>query len=148
LLTDRIDLVVSAQKIKRLGAAAPESDPALAIEVETIRARRKKSLSTRVQEIEQLVTLGYELSYATAIADNDDVAMTPSGAVIAPVVLLAYETETGKVEVDTIRRSTRARQTTAADELAALRSLEMPTDLAQAIVDNDSLRLVKQAAAP
>ena len=94
-----------------------------------------------------MVTLGYELPYATAIADNDDVAMTPSGAVIVPVVLLAYETEAGKVEVDTIRRSTRSRQMSAIDELAALKALEMPIDLAQAIVDNDSLRLVKQAAA-
>ena len=144
---ERLDLVVQQQKIKRLAAAAAAADPALTIELETIRARRKKSLTTRTQEIEQMVTLGYELPYATAIADNDDVAMTPSGAVIVPVVLLAYETEAGKVEVDTIRRSTRSRQMSAIDELAALKALEMPIDLAQAIVDNDSLRLVKQAAA-
>ena len=146
LQTDRIDLVVQAQKIKRLAAAAVAADPALTIELETIRARRKKSLITRTQEIEQLITLGYELPYATAIADNDDVVMTPSGAVVAPVVLKAYETEAGKIEVDTIRRSTRARQMSAVDEQAALVALAMPADLAQAIVDNDSLRLVKVAA--
>ena len=147
LQTDRIDLVVQAQKIKRRAAAAVAADPALTIELETIRARRKKSLITRTQEIEQLVTLGYELPYATAIADNDDVVMTPSGKVVAPVVLKAYETEAGKVEVDTIRRSTRSRQMSAVDEQAALVALAMPADLAQAIVDNDSLRLIKVAAA-
>jgi hypothetical protein len=148
LLTDRIDLVVQAQKIKRLGAAAPESDPALSVQFDTVRDRRKKSLITRAQEIDALIALGYELPYATAIADNDDVAMTPSGAVIAPVVLKQYETEAGKIEVDTIRRLARSRQIEANVELQALTALAMPVDLAQAIVDNDSLRLIKQAAAP
>ena len=147
LLTERIDLVVQSQKIKRLGAAAPESDPSLTVQFDTVRDRRRKSLITRAQEVDALIALGYELPYATAIADNDDVAMTPSGAAVAPVVLKAYETEAGKVEVDTIRRATRARQMSATDEQAALVALAMPADLATAIVDNDSLRLVKVAAA-
>jgi hypothetical protein len=146
LQTDRIDLIVSAQAIKRLKAAAPAADPAITVKLETIREQRIKQLITDDQETAAIVALSYELNYATAITEQDTVKMQKTAAVTAPTVALAYETEAGKVEVDTIRRSTRSRQMSAIDELAALSALAMPADLAQAIVDNDALRLVKQAA--
>jgi len=146
LNVDRIDLVVQAQSIKRLKAAAAAEDPALALQLDTIRDRRKKRLITRDEEIRALVALGKELGYATAIADNDDVALVTAGAPPAVAPPLAYETEAGKVEVDTIRRLRRGGQSTPDEELAALRSLDMPAALAQAIVDNDTLRVKKSAA--
>jgi hypothetical protein len=140
---DRIDVYVQAQSIKRLKAAAVPEPPELAIERDTVRDRRKKNLITRDGEISELVALGIELPLATAYADNDDVAMTPSGATAPPVVLLAYETDSGKIQVDTIRRERRQRQLSDTDELAALTALQMPDDMAKAIVDNDTLRLSK-----
>ncbi len=104
-------------------------------------------LITREQEIGQLVALGKELSYATAIADNDDVALATAGAPPAAAPVAAYETEAGKVEVDTIRRIRRSGQSTPDEELAALKALDMPAALAQAIVDNDTLRVKKSATA-
>jgi hypothetical protein len=145
LSPERLDLVVSQQRIKRLAPSRPAEDPAVAVQLDTIRDRRKKSLITREQEIAQLVGLGKELSYATAVADNDDVAMTPAGTVVALVEVPKYETEAGKIQVDTIRRLRRSAAISATDELAALTALEMPLVLAQAIVDNDELRIRKSA---
>lgn len=144
---DRIDLLVQSQSIKRLKAPAAAEDPALTLQVDTTRDRRRKRLITRAEEIAQLVALGKELSYATAVADNDDVALATAGAPPAPAVVLAYETEAGKVEVDTIRRLRRGGQSTPDEELAALRSLDMPVALAQAIVDNDTLRVKRSTTA-
>lgn len=139
----RIQLIVAAQRIKRLAAPKPAVDPAIAISLTTIRERRKKQLITRDQEISQLVALGEELDYATALADNDDVALTPAKATIATVVALGYETDEGKTKVDTIRRLTRSGQLTSADEIAALLELQMPRGLAEAIADNDLVRIKK-----
>jgi len=145
LSPERLDLVVAQQKIKRLAPSRPAEDPAVSVQLDTIRDRRKKSLITREQEIAQLVGLGKELSYATAVADNDDVAMTPAGTVVARAEVPKYETEAGKIQVDTIRRLRRSTAISAADELAALTALEMPLVLAQAIVDNDELRIRKSS---
>jgi hypothetical protein len=144
--SDKIDLIVLAQSIKRLKTTAAAADPAVAIELATIREQRTKQLITADQETAAIVALSYELNYAQAITDQDTVKMAKTAAVTAPTVTLAYETDAGKIAVDTIRRSTRANQMSAADEMAALIALAMPTDLAQAIVDNDKLRLQKQAA--
>jgi hypothetical protein len=144
--TKRIQLIVAAQRIKRLAAAKPAADPSISVQLDTIRARRKKQLITRDQEIAQLVAIGEELPYATALADSDDVALTPAKAVIAPVVVLDYETDEGKTKVDTIRRLTRSGQLTSKDEIAALLELQMPQGLASAIADNDLVRIKKASA--
>jgi hypothetical protein len=138
---ERLDLVVSAQKIKRLAAPKAASDPTLTLQEETIRARRKKNLITRAEEIGALVAIGQEISFATAIADNDDVALTPAGATTVKAAELKYQTDAGKVEVDSARRLRRQNQISELDEFNELVSLEMPKDLAQAIVDNDTLRI-------
>jgi hypothetical protein len=143
----KIDLIVEAQKIKRLKVTAAAADPAIAIQLETIREQRTKQLINEDQETAEIVALGYELNYAQAITGQDTVKMQKTATITAPTVTLAYETASGKVDVDTIRRSTRARQMSADDEMTALIALQMPADLAQAIVDNDALRLVKAAAA-
>ena len=141
----RLDLLVAQQRIKRLAAAPPADDPAIAVQFDTIRDRRKKNLISRADEITQLVAIGKEMSYASAVADNDDVAMTPTGAVAPSAPLKPYETDAGKIEVDTTRRLRRQRQISDADEMKALTALLMPTELARAIVDNDTLRLSKAA---
>jgi hypothetical protein len=46
-----------------------------AIEVDTIRRRRRKSLISRDEEIAELIALGMTPDYATAIAHNDDVRL-------------------------------------------------------------------------
>lgn len=146
LAPDRLDLVVSQQKIKRLAAAKEAEDPAIAVEFDTIRDRRKKLLISRDDEVKQLVAIGKELPYALAIADNDDVALAEKAVPPKVVVVLDYETEAGKVQVDTIRRLRRGGQTTAEQETISLSALQMPDDLAQAIVDNDGLRIKAGAA--
>ncbi len=211
LAPERLDLVVAAQKIKRLAAPKAAAPPELSVQIDTIRDRRKKNLITHDEEVQQLISIGQELPYAVAIADNDDVALiekipvipapalpfyqTDSGKIslatirwqrrklyierdveIARLVglevpnplaaayadeddiLIAekrivrpelaipfYETEEGKIRVDTIRRLRRSRQITSEDEFAAFTSLEMPESMAQAIVDNDELRLKKES---
>lgn len=142
----RIQLIVAAQRIKRLAAPKPAADPSISVQLDTVRARRKKQLITREQEIAQLVAIGEELPYATALADADDVALTPAKAVIAPAVVLAYETDEGKTKVDTIRRLTRSGQITSKEEIAALLELQMPQGLASAIADNDLVRIKKASA--
>ncbi len=212
LSPERLDLVVAAQKIKRLAAPKAAEPPELTIQIDTIRDRRKKNLIDHDMEISQLIALGQEMPYAMALADNDDVALaekiplipvpalpfyqTDQGKIsLATIrwqrrklyierdveisrlvglelseslatayadeddILIAekrivkpelaipfYETEEGKIKVDTIRRLRRNRQITAEDEFAALTSLEMPASMAQAIVDNDELRLKKESA--
>jgi hypothetical protein len=57
----------------------------------------------------------------------------------------AFETDWGKVEVDTIRRRRRKRFITRDQEIAQLLALGMETDYATAIANNDEERLVKAA---
>lgn len=143
---DRLDLIVSQQKIKRLAAAKVAAPEELSIQLDTIRDRRVKLLIARDQEIEQLIAMGKELPYAIAIADNDDVKIAEKAVVVAPAPVLFYETEEGKIRVDTIRRLRRQRQISPEQELATLVELEIPQTMAQAIVDNDELRLRKETA--
>lgn len=146
LAMDRLDLVVDAQKIKRLAAPKAAVPPELAIELSTIRDRRAKNLITRNEEVQQLVTIGEEMPYALAIAANDDVKLAKPNVPVVVVQVPEYETEAGKVQVDTIRRLRRQGQSSADEELTALSSLQMPAGLAQAIVDNDALRIKASAA--
>ena len=142
----RLDLIVWAQSIKRLASPKAAEDPAATVKFDTIRDRRKKQLISREQEVEQLIFLGKEFSYAAAIADNDDVALTASAAKPPAVVLLAYETDEGKISVDTLRRQRRQGSLPASDEMKSLMSLQMPQSLAQAIVNNDALRIRQSAS--
>jgi len=143
---ERLDLVVNAQKIKRLAVPKVADPPELTVQLDTIRDKRAKNLITRDVEVKQLVEIGKELPYALAIADNDDVKLTTKVPTAPPPPVPAYETEAGKVMVDTIRRLRRQGQSTPEGEFQALEGAEMPPDLAQAIVDNDALRMKKAAS--
>jgi len=143
---ERLDLIVAQQKIKRLAAPKAAEPAELTIQIDTIRDRRKKLLITRDEEVQALVALGKELGYALAIADNDDAALAEKAVISAPAPVPAYETEEGKIRVDTIRRLRRQRQISAEDELASLAELQVPQSLARAISDNDELRLRKETA--
>jgi hypothetical protein len=148
LNSDRIDLVVQAQQLKRLKAAAAAAPPELKIQEETIRTRRTKNLITADQEVSQLVSLGLEMPYALAIADQDTVKLTTAVSTATPTPIPPYETEAGKTEVDTIRRLTRSKQMDSTAEFNALLSLGMSQELSQAIADNDVVRMSKSAGGP
>ena len=144
LLPERIDLAIDRERIKRLAAPKAAVPEEISIQFDTIRDRRSKLLITRDQEIEALIALGKELPYAIAIADNDDVKVAEKAVVVIPKPVPLYETEEGKIRVDTIRRLRRQRQITPEEEQQALVALEMPAPLAKAIVDNDEIRLRKE----
>jgi hypothetical protein len=143
VVSDRIDLIVAAQSIKRLAAAKPAADPTLTVQEATIREQRTKELINESQEISALVALGIEVDLATAYAQQDTVklAKTAVPAVVKP--LLPYQTDTGKTQIDTIRRLTRAGQMTYQDEINALVQLQMPQAEATAVADNDQVRIKK-----
>jgi len=63
---------------------------------------------------------------------------------LAPVPKAYYETDAGKIEVDTIRRLRRKGQLTRAQEITELIILGMPKDLATSMVDNDTARLAEK----
>lgn len=140
---DRIDLIVQAQQIKRLKAPAAPEPPELKIQEETIRMRRDKNLITRDQEIQQLVDIGKEIPYALAISNQDDVKLTKGIPTNPPPNPPRYETEAGKLEVDTARRMRRSGQLTPDEEFQALQVLGMPAETARAVVDNDTVRITK-----
>ncbi len=115
------------------------------IQVDTIRDARRKSTIDRVGELTQLAALGVPEYLAEAMAGNDDVALEekiPTGAAPAPP---AYETEAGKVKVDTIRRNRRLGNIEHEEEVGQLLALDMPEWLAEAIAENDDLRIRKSA---
>ncbi len=141
---NRLDLIVEAQRIKRLAAPKPPADKTLALQFDTIRDRRKKNLITRDEEIRQLVYIGETLDYARAVADNDDVALAPADKPVKDKVLQPYETPAGKVQVDTIRDLRVAGQITRGAELSRLLALKMPVDIANAIADNDDAAIERK----
>jgi hypothetical protein len=146
VVSDRIELIVAAQSIKRLAAAKPAADPTLTVQEATIREQRTKELINESQEISALVALGIEVPLATAYAQQDTVklAKTAVPAVVKP--LLPYQTDTGKTQIDTIRRLTRAGQMTYQDEINALVQLQMPQAEATAVADNDQVRIKKASS--
>ena len=111
---------------------------------DTIRRRRQKELITRDEEIAGLLELGMPVSYAEAIADNDDSRLAEKEVIEAEKIFAIYETDAGKIEVDTIRRERRKLLITRAREVERLSALEMPDWLAEAIADNDDVRLAEK----
>lgn len=63
---------------------------------------------------------------------------------LAPVPKQYYETDSGKLDVDTIRRQRRRRKITRDQEIVALLTLGMGTELANSYADNDDERLAKK----
>jgi len=57
----------------------------------------------------------------------------------------AYETDAGKIKVDTIRRQRRKMLITRDQEISSLQFLGMDPNLAKAIADNDDIRLAEKA---
>jgi hypothetical protein len=151
LSTDRLDLVVNAQKIKRLAIPKVVETAEDRIPLDTIRDKRAKNLITREEEISELVAIGKKLSVAIVMADNDDVKLAPSAKPLKVKVLKPYETRAGKIQVDTIRDLRVAVQMARGEEISRLLAMEMPIDIATAIADNDdtaiALKAVKVTAA-
>jgi hypothetical protein len=58
-----------------------------------------------------------------------------------------YETDAGKVQLDTLRRQRRKLTITRDQEVAGLQALGMPVDYAKALADNDDIRLAEKAPA-
>ena len=63
------------------------------------------------------------------------------GPTLEPTPQANYETDTGKIEVDTIRRLRRKNLISQDDELLELQELGMPADLAGVMVANDTARI-------
>jgi len=64
-----------------------------------------------------------------------------SGPTLEPTPQANFETDTGKVQVDTIRRLRRKNLISPEGELQELMELGMPADLAGVMVENDTARL-------
>jgi hypothetical protein len=62
---------------------------------------------------------------------------------ISPVKA-TYETDAGKVQVDTLRRQRRKGTIARDQEIAGLQQLGMPVDYARAVADNDDIRLAEK----
>lgn len=137
LSPERLDLVVQAQSIKRLAAPKAADDPAVAVQVDTIRDKRSKNLITHDEEVRQLVALGKELPYASAIADNDDVKLTEKIPIVPVPPIPFYETDTGKIRRDTIRWQRRKLLIDRNSEVTQLRGIGMPEAMATAYADED-----------
>ena len=121
-----------------------EAAPDLAVRVDTIRRQRRQRILTRTEEISQLLTLNIDPDVADAYADNDDLRLVKVSAAKAPEVIPEYQTDAGKVNVETVRLSRRQRQISRLEEITALLDLDMSQELAVAYADNDDLRLVKE----
>ena len=115
------------------------------LKVDTLRRKRQSQLITRDQEVAGLQGLGMPVDYATAVADNEDVRLAAEvTAKVGPPKAL-YETDHGKIQVDTIRRERRKELITREQEVAAFEDLEMPAEYAAAIADNDDARLAEKS---
>jgi len=112
--------------------------------VDTLRRERRKELITRDQEIVGLQRLGVPVDYATAMADNDDARIAETAVTTTPPPKPLYETDAGKVQVDTLRRNRRKGLVTRDQEISGLVDLEMPELYAKAIADNDDARLAEK----
>ncbi len=123
---------------------APLTD-AQQMEIDNIRRSRRGRIISHEQEIQQLLSLGIDLDLATATANNDDLRLEAEPKGTTPAVIPIYETDAGKVELDTIRRSRRQGLITHDQEVTQLLTLQMSDWLAKAYADNDDLRLTKAA---
>ncbi len=111
------------------------------VKVATIRLSRRQRRISRDEEIVELMDLEMSTELAIAYADEDDLRLAAVKPPVPVVVVLLYQTELGKVNVDTFRRARRDRLITRDEELVLLTDLDVPTDLAIAYADNDELRL-------
>ncbi len=149
------------EKLMAGGLDEEEADLRLAVDIEvveeeataettvrtdTIRRQRRQRTISKDAEITALLGLGLASGLATAYADNDDLRLVKAAAVKPPEVKLEYQTDDGKVNVETIRLSRRQRRIMRDEEIMALMELEMSDELAIAYADNDDLRLVKAPA--
>jgi len=121
-----------------------EAAPDIPVRIDTIRRKRRQRLIDRAAEISELLALNLDSTLAIAYADNDDMRLAKAAAPKAPEVIPAYQTDAGKVEVETIRLSARQRRISRLEEITSLTDLEMSPELATAYADNDELRLVKE----
>lgn len=62
----------------------------------------------------------------------------------APVPKAYYETDEGKIDVDTIRRLRRKLKITREQEIVYLQELGMPLDMAKSVANNDDARLAEK----
>lgn len=112
---------------------------------DTIRRRRLKETLTRDEEIAELLGLGMPVDYSEAIADNDDIRLAEKKELEPKEIPRKYETDAGKVEIDTIRRERRKLLITREQEVKRLLTLEMPDWFAEAIAGNDDVRLTEKS---
>lgn len=118
----------------------------LRLKVDTIRRQRRQRLISRDQEIIFLVQAGVDSALAAAYADNDDLRLEKAEIAEEAKETLKNQIEALKVDIDTIRRRRRQRVIDAATELKDLIELGVVDILAAAYVENDDLRLAKEAA--
>jgi hypothetical protein len=118
----------------------------LRLKVDTIRRQRRQRLISRNQEITSLVQAGVDSALATAYADNDDLRLEKAEVAEEAKETIKNQVEALKVDIDTIRRRRRQRVIDAATELKDLIELGVVDILAAAYVENDDLRLAKEAA--
>jgi hypothetical protein len=134
-----------AGPLKPVGPPKPEyQTDAGQVKVDTLRRQRQKELITRDQEIAGVQALGGPIEYATAIADNDDARLAAAAVSETAPPKPVYETDAGKIIVDTIRRQRRKDLISRDDEVAGLMELEMTELYATAIADNDDARLAEK----
>jgi hypothetical protein len=133
--------------LKPIGPPKPEyQTEAGQVKVDTLRRHRQKEMITRGEEIAGLQQLGAPIDYATAVADNDDARLSAAAVTEVGPPKPLYETDAGKITVDTIRRQRRKGLITRDDEVAGLMELEMTELYATAIADNDDARLAEKGA--
>lgn len=95
--------------------------------------------------LDSLLSLGIVPERATGYQIRERARQKPEEALttVAPVKPY-YETDAGKVQVDTIRRQRRARKISRDEEIASFLELGMPPELAISYADNDDERLRKE----
>jgi len=118
----------------------------LRLNVDTIRRLRRKRTIDRNQEVTQLVQAGVDSALAEAYAKNDDLRLEKAEVSQEQQEQLRILLEAQKVSIDTIRRRRRQRVIDAAEELRQLEELGVVDIIAQVYVENDDLRLAKEAA--
>jgi hypothetical protein len=136
-----------AGPLKPIGPPKPEyQTEAGQVKADTLRRHRQKEMITRDEEIAGLQKLGAPIDYATAIADNDDARLAAAAVTEIGPPKPFYETDAGKIQVDTLRRERRKDIISRDEEIAGLMELEMTELYATAIADNDDARLAEKGS--
>jgi hypothetical protein len=139
--------LLEAESIEPTEAVPIYKTDAGKVSLATVRTKRRKNDIDREGELSELAALGVPEYLAKAYADNDDVALVEKVPTAAAPEVPEYETDAGKIKVDTIRRARRKAAITREDELAQLAELGMPDWLVQAVVENDDIRMTGKAEA-